>query len=217
MKRLKSHREAAVAPDRRANQKQRTRSAVVAAATELLQMGLHPTVADAAERAKVSRATAYRYFPTQETLLLEISQMNPAAEPVELWLSSLDGKGTAQERLRGLVGTFNSVALKEAVALRTGLRSYLDAWLEQHRKGVQPSGIREGRRMRWLQEVLSPLKGELSPARFKRLLQALALTMGPEAMVVLKDVCNANDREALATLDWAAQALVRAALEDAKS
>jgi AcrR family transcriptional regulator len=30
-----------------------------------------PTVAAVAERADVGRATAYRYFPTQEALLLE--------------------------------------------------------------------------------------------------------------------------------------------------
>jgi AcrR family transcriptional regulator len=30
-----------------------------------------PTVGDVAERADVARATAYRYFPTQEALLLE--------------------------------------------------------------------------------------------------------------------------------------------------
>jgi hypothetical protein len=34
-------------------------------------------------------------------------------------------------------------------------------------------------------------------------------------MVVLKDVCQASDREALATLEWAAQALLRAALQEA--
>ncbi|MGZ5178946.1 MAG: TetR/AcrR family transcriptional regulator [Ramlibacter sp.] len=206
---------AAAAADPRANQKERTRAAVVAAATDMLRLGLQPTVAEAAERAKVSRATAYRYFPTQDALLVEVSQMNPAAEPVEQWLSGLPAGGNASARLQGLLATFNPIVLEEAVSLRTGLRSYLDAWLEQHRRGVQPGGIREGRRMRWLHEVLAPLKGKLPPARLKRLQQALSLTLGVEAMVVLKDVCQASDREALNTLDWAAQALLRAALEDA--
>ncbi len=216
MTRQKSHIGITGVPDPRANQKARTRDAVVHAATEMLRIGLQPTVGEAAERAKVSRATAYRYFPTQEALILEVSQVNPAAEPVERWLNSLSDDVTAEERLRGLVTTFNAIALREAVALRTGLRSYLDVWLEQHRKGQEPSGIREGRRMRWLQEVLAPLKGQLAPARLKRLQQAMALTMGPEAMVVLKDVCEISDREALVVLDWASQALLQAALQDSR-
>jgi AcrR family transcriptional regulator len=217
MTRQKSHKEsAAPAADPRANQKERTRAAVVEAATEMLRLGLQPTLVEAAERAKVSRATAYRYFPTQDALLIEVSQMNPAAEPVEQWLAGLPKGGDAAERLQGLLATFNPIVLQEAVSLRTGLRSYLDAWLEQHRRGTEPAAIREGRRMRWLNEVLAPLKGKLSPARLKRLQQALSLTLGVEAMVVLKDVCQAGDREALNALDWAAQALLRAALEEAE-
>jgi AcrR family transcriptional regulator len=216
MTRQKSHESHPTrAGDPRANQKERTRAAVVQAATDMLRLGLQPTVGEAAERAKVSRATAYRYFPTQDALLVEVSQMNPAAEPVEQWLAALPKGGEAADRLQGLLSTFNPIVLEQAVSLRTGLRSYLDVWLEQHRKGEQPDGVREGRRMRWLGEVLAPLKGKLTPARLKRLQQALSLTLGVEAMVVLKDVCQAGDREALATLDWAAQALVRAALEEA--
>src|SRR5580765_7558891 len=55
----------------RVRQTQRTRRALVAAADEIFAEGRVPTVADVAERADVARATAYRYFPTQEALLLE--------------------------------------------------------------------------------------------------------------------------------------------------
>ena len=55
----------------RVNQKRRTRAAILAAAVELLKRGKSPTVAEVADAALVSRATAYRYFPTQEYLLFE--------------------------------------------------------------------------------------------------------------------------------------------------
>src|ERR687883_677789 len=55
----------------RPRQTQRTRRALIAAADELFAEGRVPTVAAVAERADVGRATAYRYFPTQEALLLE--------------------------------------------------------------------------------------------------------------------------------------------------
>jgi AcrR family transcriptional regulator len=57
----------------RVNQKRRTRAAIVAAAVELVEQGQSPTVAEVADAALVSRATAYRYFPTQEYLLFENS------------------------------------------------------------------------------------------------------------------------------------------------
>jgi AcrR family transcriptional regulator len=215
MTRQKYQEGAAVPTDPRANQKQRTREAIVAAAAELLRAGKHPTVAEAAELSKVSRATAYRYFPTQEALLVEVTQVNPAAEPVERWLAQLHG-GAPGERLRGLLGTFHKVASAEEVALRTGLRAYLDTWLESRRNGEAPEAVREGRRMRWLDETLAPVRQQLTPAKWRRLRAALSLTLGAEALVVMKDVCHASDAEALATLDWAAQSMLRAALDEAR-
>ena len=55
----------------RINQKRRTRAAILAAAGVLLEQDQRPTVAEVADAALVSRATAYRYFPTQEYMLLE--------------------------------------------------------------------------------------------------------------------------------------------------
>jgi AcrR family transcriptional regulator len=216
MTRLKYRKESEpTAPiDPRANQKERTRAAVVAAATQLVRQGAQPTVADAAELAKVSRATAYRYFPTQEALLIEVAQVNPAVEPVEQWLARLEG-GEPEDRLSGLLGTFNGVAVSEEMALRAGLRVYLDTWLESRRRGEAPAAVREGRRTRWLDEALEPVRREMRPAQWHRLRSALALTLGVEALVVMKDVCNLSDEEALATLVWTAQALLRAGLQSA--
>src|SRR3954471_22991017 len=54
----------------RTRQKARTRRALVEAARELLAAGSNPTVEQAADRAGVARATAYRYFPNQSDLLV---------------------------------------------------------------------------------------------------------------------------------------------------
>ena len=53
----------------RIQQKQRTRQALVDAARDLVARGLAPTVEEAAADAGISRATAYRYFPSQSALL----------------------------------------------------------------------------------------------------------------------------------------------------
>ena len=54
----------------RTQQKSRTRAAMLAATRELLAEGATVTVEMAAERAAISRTTAYRYFPNQRALLL---------------------------------------------------------------------------------------------------------------------------------------------------
>jgi AcrR family transcriptional regulator len=57
----------------RVNQKRRTRAAIVAAGRAILHRGETPTVALVAEEAQMTRTTVYRYFPSQESLLLELS------------------------------------------------------------------------------------------------------------------------------------------------
>ena len=54
----------------RTNQKQRTRQALVDAAKTLAANGRPLTIADVAEAAQVSVATAYRYFSNLNDLIL---------------------------------------------------------------------------------------------------------------------------------------------------
>jgi AcrR family transcriptional regulator len=197
--------------DPRANQKERTRAALVAAAAGMLREGIAPGVAEAAQRAKVSRATAYRYFPTQDSLLVEVTAVNPAIEPVERMLDTL-GADSADERLRRLLRAFIPIVQAEEMTMRTALRAYLDTWLESRRQGAPTPAVREGRRMRWLDKALAPVRQQLPPAQWRRLRAALSLVLGIEAVVVMKDVCHASDEESLATLEWAALALLQAGL-----
>jgi AcrR family transcriptional regulator len=198
--------------DPRANQKERTRAALVAAAAELLRAGTAPTVLEAAEAAKVSRATAYRYFPTQEALLVEVAQLNPTVAPVEALLAELP-RDDPPRALRELVGMLNRLAIKDEAHMRSALRVYLDTWLDCRRQGIAPPAVREGRRMRWLDEVLEPVRLRLGRKAWRRLSAALALTLGPDAIVVMKDVCRLDDEEALDVLEWAAGVLLQAGLE----
>ena len=198
--------------DPRANQKARTRAAIIAAAQELQRQGTEPTIEQAAEQARVSRATAYRYFPTKEALLVELSDMVPDAAHVDALLAN-PAADDIEERLLLLIDTFDGIVLAEEEHFRTFTRVAMDTWLRSHRNGDDAPVVREGRRMRWLETVLAPL--ELPPER-KRLLQAaLALTLGAEAIITMKDVCRLDNDETLAVLRWAATAILRAALQDA--
>ena len=199
----------------RARQKLRTRAALVDAGRALIRAGAAPTVAEAAQAAGVSRATAYRYFPTHESLLVEISNIGPSTEPVESLLGNLAGDDV-EARLVALLERFGPIVAAEEVSMRTALRTHLDTWLAAHARGDKAVPVREGRRMRWLDTVLEPARRELSPARYRRLRAALALTLSIDAMVVMKDVCRIDSaKEALAVLEWAELALLRAGLAEA--
>ena len=96
---------------------------------------------------------------------------------------------------------------------RRALWVYLDTWLRSHRSGDETPAVREGRRMRWLDQVLEPLTS-MTDDRKQRLRAALALTLGSDSLVVMKDVCRLDDDEALDVLRWTAAAILRAALAE---
>jgi AcrR family transcriptional regulator len=198
--------------DSRASQKARTRAAIVEAALELYRGGSAPTVAQAAAHARVSRATAYRYFPTQGALLVELA-VTPGVTRVEDLLADL-ATDDVEQRLHLLLDTFGPIVIAEEPQLRRALRVYLDTWLRSRRDpDAEAPAVREGRRMRWLDHVLAPLP-DLPDEQRRRLRAALALTLGIDSVVVMKDVCGLDDDEALAALRWAATVLLRAALNE---
>jgi AcrR family transcriptional regulator len=200
--------------DPRARQKARTRAAIVDAAQRLRdESGSAPTIAQAAEAAGVSRASAYRYFPTQEALDVEITLVTPGVTAAESVLAALD-TDDVEQRLVTLLDAFNPLLLAEETHFRRALWVYLDTWLRSRRGGEDMPAVREGRRMRWLDEILEPLD-HLDDERRRRLRAALALTLGMDSVVVMKDVCGLGDDEALDVLRWTATAILRTALDEA--
>jgi AcrR family transcriptional regulator len=197
----------------RVNQKRRTRAAVVSAAKELLQQGITPTVAQAAEVALVSRTTAYRYFPTQESLLVELS-VNLDVDDLEELVARPVDRDTAPGRVLELIDRFNRHVHAEEVQYRTALRLYQDQWLDAVANGDDAPLVREGRRGRWFAQSLAPLADTVSQPDLDRLSAALSLVAGPEAMVVLRDICHLEDDAALAVADWMARLLLEATFGD---
>src|ERR1700728_3995996 len=172
-----------------------------------MREGRPPTVAEAAERARVSRGTPYRYFPTQESLLLDVANVEALLKPVEDLVASFPTDDAAQ-RLAALVDTFTQAMLSDEALIRTGERIYMDTWLAN-----QPDGnhtpVRAGRRMRYIDEALRPLREQLDEPGRQRLRCALALTVGSEALIAMKDSAGLDDdEEIVATLGWAGGALL---------
>ena len=69
--------------------------------------------------------------------------------------------------------------------------------------------------MRYIDEALRPLGDRLGEPAQKRLRCALALALGTHAVIAMKDSAGLDDdEEIVATLEWAADALLRTALHD---
>jgi AcrR family transcriptional regulator len=197
------------------NQKRRTRAEIVSAARTILDRGETPTVAQVAEEAHMTRTTVYRYFPSQESLLVELSiALDIDEEFAELVGRPLDGT-TPQQRLVQVVEELNRYVANHEVLYRSAQRHYLDTWLATERSGGgHDRQVREGRRLQWISATLAPLRDTLPDAEIRRLQSALCLVMGGEAFTVLRDVCHLDPDDAIAVANWAARALLAAALPE---
>jgi AcrR family transcriptional regulator len=186
----------------RASQKMRTRDALVAAARDLVAEGAPLTVEAVAERARISRTTAYRYFPNRRLLLA-------AAHPETTAESLLGSKPPADvtERLDVAVRAFTTLIGKTELQQRATLRLSLDPQAADE----EALPLRQGRAIGWFREALEPLRGELDEREIERLAQAIRATTGIEALVWLTDVAGLARRDAQELMCWSARALLDAA------
>jgi AcrR family transcriptional regulator len=190
----------------RPNQRRRTRKDLLQAAARLMKQGRMPSLEEVAEEALVSRATAYRYFPSVEELLVEASLDVALPEPEALFQGESSKDPVVRlERL--------DAAMDEMIAANEGsLRLMLAAALQRNMPGADEAApARQNRRTPLIEAALAPAKGEFSPSDLKALTHALALIIGTEAMVVFKDVLQLKDSEARKVRRWAIRALVEAA------
>jgi hypothetical protein len=70
---------------------------------------------------------------------------------------------------------------------------------------------RQNRRTPLIEAALAPARQQFEPAALKTLTKALALVLGPEAVIVFKDVLQLSDADARKVKRWAIRALVEAA------
>jgi len=62
-----------------------------------------------------------------------------------------------------------------------------------------------------IEAALEPARTEFTPAAFERLTRALALVIGTEGMIVVRDVLQLDDGDARSVKRWAIAALIEAA------
>jgi len=178
-------------------------------AVAMVKSGRIPSVAEVARAARVSRATAYRYFPSRSKLVS--AMIAEALAPVR---RAVPQHGDAHERLHELVDRTYSRFRAYEPHLRAGLQLALEHRALEAAGLLEEEPFRRGQRIEILKATLAPLRARLAPRAWTRLLRSLAVLYGIEPMVVLKDICRASDRETEAVVRWMMDAVLDAALRD---
>ena len=173
-----------------------------------MQAGVTPSVSEVAEAAQVSRATAYRYFPSQAALVQAV--VDEGLGPILTWKS---GSVDPERRVAELFDTAMPRIEAFEATFKAALKLSLDQWARRQAGtlGGEPAFTR-GHRVDLLKDAIAPLKDRLPPREFKRLAQALSMIFGVEVLIVLKDIWGLDSRGMRSVAQWAAGALVRAAV-----
>ena len=184
-------------PHERLEQKQRTREAILAGARALMERGESVTVAAAAAEARVSKATAYRYFPEPSALAAEagLAVKVPAYEEIVAGVSGV------RARLVAINVAMFELTLENEAAFRQFLARSLDAWLAER------ANHRGARRVEMYLRAMDE-DGGVPEAVRGPLARALAVNTGIEAAIGLFDIAHASRDEARETVRAAATALV---------
>jgi AcrR family transcriptional regulator len=191
----------------RANQKLRTRNAILQTAVELMRTGREVTMLEVAKSALVSEATAYRYFPDLASLLQEAmaGQMPTPAEA----LATVADSDDPVER----VAVATEHLLRVVHAYQGATRAMIAATITRPATADTRPGLRFG----LIDHALAPLDHTLGadhPAALAQLKNDLAVVVSAEAFFCLTDLCRLDPEDAIASAVHTATAVTRAALDE---
>jgi AcrR family transcriptional regulator len=197
----------------RTNQRYRTRKDLMAAAGQLMKTGRRPSLDEVAEAARVSRATAYRYFPNIDALLAEA--LLDTATPDGAALFAGDPSADPEQRIDKAEAAMHGMVFENEAAIRLMLSAALARPTAEVDGKAVP--LRQNRRTPLIEAALAPARGRFKKGSYARLCDALAMIFGSESMVVFRDVLRVDENAARAVKSWAVRALVRAALEESRA
>ncbi len=189
--------------------KSATRHLLLETAMQLIQEGQIPTVPEVARHARVSRATAYRYYPSRSALITAV--IDASLGPVRTFASEEpDGCRRVRELFTSTFPRFKEFEPQ----LRAAVQLSLEQWALERAGQLQEERYRRGHRIAILAHAIEPLRKQLKPKVLDRLHKALSVLYGIEPRVVLKDIWGLPDEEVEAIALWMADAILAAALAE---
>ncbi|HGM7061517.1 TPA: TetR/AcrR family transcriptional regulator [Serratia marcescens] len=179
---------------------------LLASAMALYDEGAFPSITELAAHAQVSRATAYRYFPTQSALISAV--VAESLGPILEWRPQDDD---ALKRIQQLL----SFAYPQMERHEGALRAALQLSLQQWANATPGEKFVRGNRKRLLALAVEPLQGKLPSDSLQRVIHAFSLIYGSEVFLVLKDIWGLELDNIQDVTQWMAKAILRQAEEDA--
>jgi AcrR family transcriptional regulator len=193
---------------RRPSARERTAELLARSARDQLRDAGEMTVAAVAERAGVSRATAYRYFVSNDAVTVwatrpmsaepRVPDVRAAAEPEELG-----------DRAARLVRDQGVWAFEHERELRALLALSLAP--DAGERGLSRRGKMS--RSQWIEEgLLNHLPESVTEQHRARLAAALTPLFGSDAVVWTQDAAELDQEQSLDVMAWIARTLVEATL-----
>lgn len=184
----------------RSAQKNRTRSALLEGARELLSKGEPVTITAAGEARGISKATAYRYFSDAAILVAEAG--------LDIHVKSYEEVARGAPDLRGKLRAINLYFFDLALENEAAFRQFVGMTLTHVSSDDAPGAHRGARRIAMYEAALADHPGTLPKSNRATLLRALSACTGTEAMIGLVDVAGADRAEARTIVDEMTVALL---------
>ena len=192
----------------RERQRARTRQAILDAAAELLDENTDVTIDGVVESSGISRATVYRYFESADDIAWHAITDRMTIDAEEL----VEAAGSSPvDRVVAAESAVHDYLFDEPDNLRRVVATTVARVLE----GRAQESDRPARRLRYIDTAMAPIVDQLDEEAAFRLRHALGTVLGAEAYVSLVDVCRVDPADTRDVLSWAAEALMRQALQEA--
>ena len=158
---------------------------------------------------RLSRRTAYRYFPSQRKLLSDaaLDGLRPIMERAIEVAAPGTGTDDAETRIDSMVKSMQQLAIENELLLRTMIHETV-----LQKSGAEPR--RGRRRLDWIEQATRSMRARLGGALYSRLVSGLALCAGIEALLVLRDICGLSPAETTEVSQWMARSLLRESLAE---
>ena len=182
-----------------------------------MRQGRAPSIPEAAERALVSVATTYRYFPSAEQLWWEAAAAGEDDAKITANSGELIAAAGAdpQARLEALIRSTGFLMLEDQVPYRRIAKGALELWFRQQGDPeAEAVPVRQRRRNVQIKQVIAPLEERLPPDSLARVAHALGLVIGCESMISLIDAVGLDLPDAKVAMLDAARWLLAGALAE---
>ncbi|HFR4115690.1 TPA: TetR/AcrR family transcriptional regulator [Yersinia enterocolitica] len=189
----------------------RTRRLLIDTAMSMYEQGAFPSITEVANAAQLSRATAYRYFPTQSALVS--AMVDESLGPILAWQPT---QPDARQRIAELLSFAYPRMLQHEGVLRAALHLSLQQWADNRSNPNNEEKLIRGNRKRLLKLAVEPLEGKLTPEALQRVIHAFSLIYGSEVFMVLKDIWHLDDAGIQDVTQWMGKAILLQAEIDAR-